>query len=70
MQYTLKVVLYHGSTTVGGNYTVDVLHPNAHEGSEETSLRIDDVIVSTVGHEEVFWTHDNERTDNQHIHTV
>jgi hypothetical protein len=40
--------------TTGGHYTVDVLHPNANEGSGEAWLRIEDEIVMAVRHEEVF----------------
>jgi ubiquitin carboxyl-terminal hydrolase 10 len=65
-RYTLYGVLYHhGTSASGGHYTVDVLHPNAHEGSGEAWLRIDDGIVSTVRLEEVFWRHDNEQTDDR-----
>lgn len=65
-RYTLNGVLYHhGTSASGGHYTVDVLHPNAHEGSGEAWLRVDDDIVSTVRHEEVLWKHDNERTDDR-----
>ena len=59
------VVYHHGTSASGGHYTVDVLHPNAHEGSGEAWLRIDDDIVSTVRHEEVFLRHDNERMDDR-----
>jgi ubiquitin carboxyl-terminal hydrolase 10 len=65
-RYTLSGVLYHhGTSASGGHYSVDVLHPNAHEGSGEAWLRIDDEVVSTVQHEEVFGRHDNEGTDDR-----
>ena len=65
-QYTLNGVLYHhGTSASGGHYTVDVLHQNAHEGSGEAWLRIDDEIVSTVRHEEVFLGLDNQRTNDR-----
>jgi ubiquitin carboxyl-terminal hydrolase 10 len=65
-RYMLNGVLYHhGMSASGGHYTADVLHLNAHEGSGEAWLRIDDDIVNTVGHNEVFGRHDNERTDNR-----
>jgi ubiquitin carboxyl-terminal hydrolase 10 len=65
VRYTLCGVLYHhGTSTSGENYTVDVLHPSAHEGSGEGWLRIYDDTVSTVRHEEVFRRHDNERTES------
>ncbi|KAN0118859.1 hypothetical protein V8E52_004631 [Russula decolorans] len=37
--------LHHDSSASGGHYTVDMLHWNAHEGSGEAWLRIDDDIV-------------------------
>jgi ubiquitin carboxyl-terminal hydrolase 10 len=66
-RYTLCGVLYHHDTFAsGGHYTVDVHHPNnAHEGNEEAWLRIDDDIVGTVRHEEVFWRDESERTDDR-----
>jgi ubiquitin carboxyl-terminal hydrolase 10 len=61
VRYTLNGVLYHhGTTASGGHYTVDVLHPNAHEGGGEDWLRIDDDVVSRVRREEVFVRYDNE----------
>jgi ubiquitin carboxyl-terminal hydrolase 10 len=65
-RYTLNGVLYHhGASASGGRYTVDVLHPNTHESSGEAWVRIDDEIVSTVGHEEVFGRHDCDGTDDR-----
>jgi ubiquitin carboxyl-terminal hydrolase 10 len=65
-RYTLNGVLYHhGTPASGGRYTVDVLHPNTHESNGEAWVRVDDDSVSTVGHEEVFGRHDNERTDDR-----
>ncbi|KAI0266308.1 hypothetical protein BGY98DRAFT_974924 [Russula aff. rugulosa BPL654] len=57
----------HGTSPKEGHYKVDALHSNAHGGGGEAWLDIDDEIVSliTVGHEEVFWRHDNERTDDR-----
>jgi ubiquitin C-terminal hydrolase len=58
-RYTLNGVLYHhGKSASGGRYTVDVLHPNAHESSGEAWVRIGDDSVSTVGHYKVEWTDD------------
>ncbi|KAI0278303.1 hypothetical protein BGY98DRAFT_1176673 [Russula aff. rugulosa BPL654] len=66
-RYMLNGVLYHhGMSASGGHYTADVLHLNAHEGSGEAWLRIDDDIVNTVRHNEMFGRHDNERTDNRY----
>jgi ubiquitin carboxyl-terminal hydrolase 10 len=64
MRYMLYGVLYHhGTSANGGDYTVDVLHLNAHchdsSGSEGTWLCIDDENVSTVHHEDVFGRHEN-----------
>jgi ubiquitin carboxyl-terminal hydrolase 10 len=66
-RYTLYGVLYHhGTSARGGHYTVDVLHPNAAQGgSGEAWLHIDDEIVSTVRHEDVFGIQDVEREDNR-----
>ena len=64
-RYMLNGVLYHqGMSASGGHYTADVLHLNAH-GNGEAWLRIDDEIVNTVGHDEVFGRHNDERTDNR-----
>jgi ubiquitin carboxyl-terminal hydrolase 10 len=65
-RYTLYGVLYHhGTFRSGGHYTVDVLHTNAHDGSGEAWLHIDDETVSMVQHEDVFGRHDNERADDR-----
>jgi ubiquitin carboxyl-terminal hydrolase 10 len=73
-RYTLNGVLYHhGKSASGGRYTVDVLHPNAHESSGEAWVRIDDDSVSTVGHDEVFGRHgidDKEWTDDQYAYLL
>jgi ubiquitin carboxyl-terminal hydrolase 10 len=66
-RYKLNGVLYHhGWSARGGHYTVDVLHPNAHGGSGEGWLHIDDESVRTVQHEDVFGrpSHNNERADD------
>ena len=59
------VLCHHGTSASEGRYTVDVLHPNAHESSGEAWVRIDDDIVSTVGHEEVFGSHDSDGMDDR-----
>jgi ubiquitin carboxyl-terminal hydrolase 10 len=65
-QYTLYGVLYHhGTSARRGHYTVDVLQANAHDGSGEAWLHIDDENVSTVRHEDVFGRHDDERADGR-----
>jgi ubiquitin carboxyl-terminal hydrolase 10 len=65
-RYTLNGVLYHhGTSASGGRYTVDVLHQNAHESSGEAWVRIDDDIVSAVGHEEVFGRDDSDGMDDR-----
>jgi ubiquitin carboxyl-terminal hydrolase 10 len=64
-RYTLYGVLYHhGRSARGGHYTVDVLHPNAHGGSGEGWLHIEDESVGAVRHEDVFGRHDDEGADN------
>ena len=65
-RYTLCGVLYHqGASASRGHYTVDVLHPNAHDGGGEAWLHIDDESVITVRHEDVFGGHDNERAHDE-----
>jgi ubiquitin carboxyl-terminal hydrolase 10 len=65
-RYKLNGVLYHhGWSARGGHYTVDVLHPNAHGGSGEGWLHIDDESVRSVQHEDVFGRGDNERADDR-----
>ena len=65
-RYKLNGVLYHhGRSASGGHYSVDVLHPNAHEGGEGAWLRIEDDDVSMVGHKEVFERHENEGADDR-----
>jgi ubiquitin carboxyl-terminal hydrolase 10 len=67
-RYTLYGVLYHhGESAGGGHYTVDVLRPNAHGDSGDVWLHIDDEMVSTLRHEDVFGTrrHGNERVDER-----
>ena len=60
-RYKLNGVLYHhGWSARGGHYTVDVLHPNAHGGSGEGWLHIDDESVCSVQHEDVFGRRDIE----------
>jgi ubiquitin carboxyl-terminal hydrolase 10 len=63
VQYKLYGVLYHHGESAGsGHYTVNVLHPNGDSGSGEAWLHIDDEDVNAVRHEDVFGSHDNERT--------
>ena len=63
--YKLHGVLYHHGESAGsGHYTVDVLHPKGDSGSGETWLRIDDEVMGSVRHEDVFG-HDNEWMDGQ-----
>ncbi len=65
-RYILCGVLYHhGRSARGGHYTVDVLHPNVHGDSGGAWLHIDDEIVSTLRHQDVFGSHDNERADDR-----
>ena len=66
VHYKLYGVLYHHGESAGsGHYTVDVFHPNEDSGGEEVWLNIDDEAVSSVGHEDVFGKHDDERVDNR-----
>ena len=68
VHYKLYGVLYHQGESAGsGRYTVDVLqvHPNEDRGSREAWLHIDDEVVSTVQHEEVFGGHDDEDVDDR-----
>ena len=66
VHYKLYGVLYHhGESSGSGHYTVDVLHLNEDNGSEEAWLHIDDEAVSTVRHDDVIGDHDNERVDDQ-----
>ena len=70
-RYTLNGVLYHhGKSASGGRYTVDVLHPNTHERSGDAWVRVDDDSVSTVGNDEVFGRHDNERPDDRYAYLL
>jgi ubiquitin carboxyl-terminal hydrolase 10 len=65
-RYTLYGVLYHeGTSASGGHYTVNVLHPNAHNGGGGAWLHVDDETVRTVRHEDVFGRHGEERTDDR-----
>ena len=65
VNYKLYGVLYHHGTSAGsGHYTVNVLHPNEDSGGEAW-LHIDDEVVSTVRHEEVFRGHDSEEVEDQ-----
>ena len=62
--YKLHGVLYHHDGSGGsGRYTVDVLHRNGNDDSEEAWLHIDDEAVSAARNEEVFECHENERDD-------
>ena len=63
--YKLHGVLYHRGELVGsaGHYTVDVLHQNENNRSVESWLHIEDEVVSSVRHEDVFGGRDNERVD-------
>ena len=64
-RYTLYGVLYHhGKSAGGGHYSVDVL-PNAPGDSGDVWLHIDDEIVSTLRHEDVFGRHEDERVDDR-----
>ena len=66
VNYKLYGVLYHyGESAVSGHYTVDVLHPDKDNISEEGWLHIDDEAVRAVRHEEVFGGHSNERVDDR-----
>ena len=66
VNYNLYGVLYHYGASAGrGHYTVDVLHPNEDNSSEEAWLHIDDEVVSTVQHEEVFGGHKSEEVEDQ-----
>ena len=66
VHYKLYGVLYHHGESAGsGYYTVDVLHRNEDSGSGEGWLHIDDEVVSTVRHEEVFGSDDDEHVDNR-----
>ena len=63
VHYKLYGVLYHHGRSAGnGHYTVDVLNPNGDSGSGEAWLHIDDEDVNAVRHEDVFGSHDDERT--------
>ena len=59
------VVYHHGESAGGGHYTVDVLHPNEDSSSGEAWLHIDDDVVSTVRHEDVFGGHDGKQVDDR-----
>jgi ubiquitin C-terminal hydrolase len=66
VRYKLHGVLYHhGESASSGYYTADVLHANEDTGSGEAWLHIDDEAVSTVGYDDVFGNHDNERVDDR-----
>jgi ubiquitin carboxyl-terminal hydrolase 10 len=65
-RYTLYGVLYHhGKSAGGGHYTVNVHHPNAHGGSEDVWLHIDDETVSSLRHEDMFGGHEIELVDDR-----
>jgi ubiquitin carboxyl-terminal hydrolase 10 len=66
VHYKLYGVLYHhGESAHSGHYTVDVVHPNGDNDSEEGWLHIDDEVASGVRDEEVFWGGDNGRVDER-----
>ncbi|KAF8475252.1 hypothetical protein DFH94DRAFT_635391 [Russula ochroleuca] len=69
--YKLYGVLYHHGKSVGsGNYTVDVLHPNGDSGNGEAWLHIDDEVVSTLQHEDVFGGGGSERVDDRCVYML
>lgn len=66
VHYKLYGVLYHhGESARSGHYTVDVVHPNGDNDSEEGWLHIDDEVASAVRDEEVFLGQDNERVNER-----
>jgi ubiquitin carboxyl-terminal hydrolase 10 len=71
MRYKLYGVLYHHGKSAGcGHYTVDVLHPHGDSSSGEGWLHIDDEVVSTVRHEDVFGSGENERVDDRCVYML
>ena len=66
VHYKLYGVLYHhGESASCGHYTVDVLRRNENNGGGEGWLYIDDEVVSTLQHEDVFGGDDNELVDGR-----
>ena len=64
--YKLYGVLYHhGDSTGSGQYTADVLHQTEGGGSMDSWMGIDDEVVTTARHEEVFGGQDNKRVDDR-----
>jgi len=53
-KYKLFGVLnHHGSSAMGGHYTLDVLHPDPHDKGREGWIRVDDEFVQNIRAEEL-----------------
>ena len=71
VHYKLYGVLYHHGESAGsGHYTVDVLHSYGDSGNAETWLHIDDEVVNTVRHEDVFGSGENEQVVDRCVYML